>query len=287
MSMRGLRRLAAFLLGSLCALEAAAAITCSVTVTPVNVAYDPISPVQNVTTGSYTVTCDRLASDPNTLAWRLGVDNGLQPGGGFNRVRRVGGPATDRYNYDTFRSPGSVWGNTNATRFTGTLVFGGALTASVSGAFDIVLPGSQPVDPAGAYTDTLAVELRRNTGFPALLDTATFGVTVITTNTCQISVPPGNVSFTYTSFQAAAAAASTSYGVRCTTALPYTMALDATSGTLFGLTYTLSLSPAASGTGTGATQTYTINGSIAGGQAGTCATAVCTGSQTRTLTVSW
>lgn len=286
-----LRRLsaavAACVLGALCALEATAAITCSVSVTSVNVVYDPASPVQNVTTGSYTVTCNRLASDPNTLAWRLAVNNGLQPGGGFNRVRRVAGPATDRYNYETYRSPGNVWGNTNTTRFTGTLVFGGALTASVSGAFDIVMPGSQPVDPAGTYTDTLTVELRRNTGFPLVLDTATFGVTVITTNSCQISVPPGNVSFTYTSFQAAAAAASTSYGVRCTTALPYTMALDAASGTLLGLTYTLSLAPASSGTGTGATQTYNINGSIAGGQAGTCATAMCTGSQTRMLTLTW
>jgi spore coat protein U-like protein len=287
MSLRRLLSRGAGVLGALCALEAAAAITCSVSVTNVNVVYDPTSPVQNVTTGSYTITCNRLASDPNSLDWRLGVDNGLQPGGGFNRVRRSGGPAGDRYNYDTYRSPGNLWGNGGATRFTGTLIFGGALTASVSGPFDIVLPGSQTVDPAGTYLDTLTVELRRDTGFPLLFDTATFGVTVVTTNSCQISVPPGTVSFTYTSFQAGPALASTAYGVRCTTALPYTMALDATSGTLLGLAYNLSLAPASSGTGTGATQTYNINGSIAGGQGGTCGTAVCTGSQTRTLTLSW
>jgi spore coat protein U-like protein len=276
-------RLVAILAGLLCALEAAAAITCSVAVTPVNVVYDPTSPVQNVTTGSYTITCNRLASDPDTLDWRLGVNNGLQAGGGFNRVRRSGGPANQRYNYDTYRSPGSLWGNTNPTRFTGTLVFGGSLMASVSSAFDIVLPGSQPVDPAGTYLDTLTVNLRRNN---TLLDTASFGVTVITSNSCQISVPPADVSFNYTALQAGPALASATYGVRCTTALPYSMALDATSGTLLGLTYNLSLSPASSA-GTGATQTHTINGSIAGGQAGVCATAVCSGSQTRTLTVSW
>jgi spore coat protein U-like protein len=280
------RRLLGLAAAALCALDAAAAITCSVSVTPVTVVYDPTSPVQNVTTGSYTVTCNRLASDPNTLDWRLGVNNGLQAGGGYNRVRRSGGPANQRYNYDTYRSPGNLWGDTNATRFTGTLVFGGSLTASVSGAFDIVLPGSQPVDPAGTYTDTLTATLRRN-GFPwTTYDTATFGVTVITTNSCQISVPPGDVSFNYTAFQAGPALASASYGVRCTTALPYSMALDATSGTLLGLSYSLSLS-APSSTGTGATQTHAINGTIAGGQAGTCATAVCSGSQTRTLTLTW
>lgn len=284
MSRRRFLGLAAGVLGSLWALPAAAAITCSVSVTSVSVVYDPISPVQNVTTGSYTITCNRLASDPNTLSWRLGVDNGLYAGGGWNRVRRLAG---EQYNYDTYRSPGNKWGDGGGNRFTGALVFGGSLTASASGAFDIMLPGSQAVDPAGTYTDTLTVELRRDTGAPLLLDTANFTVTVVTSNSCQISVPPGNVSFAYTSFQAGPAAASTSYGVRCTTALPYTMALDAASGTVLGLVYTLALAPSAGGTGTGATQTYSINGNIAAGQAGICGTGVCSGSQTRTLTLTW
>ena len=63
------------------------------------------------------------------------------------------------------------------------------------------------------------------------------------------------------------------------------MALDATSGTLLGLSYSLALS--ASGSGTGATQSYNINGSMAANQASTCGTGVCTGSQTRTLTFTW
>jgi hypothetical protein len=64
------------------------------------------------------------------------------------------------------------------------------------------------------------------------------------------------------------------------------MALDATSGTIVGLNYTLALSQA-SATGNGVTQTYSVNGNIAGGQAGTCSTASCSGSQTRTLTVTY
>jgi spore coat protein U-like protein len=118
------------------------------------------------------------------------------------------------------------------------------------------------------------------------LNTSTFGVSVITTNACQIAVPPGSVNLNYTSFQAAAATANTSFGVRCTTALPYTMALDATSGTVLGLTYNLALSQS-SGTGIGETQTYSINGSMAAGQVGTCSTASCSASQTRTLTITY
>jgi hypothetical protein len=34
-------------------------------------------------------------------------------------------------------------------------------------------------------------------------------------------------------------------------------------------------------------QTFSINGSIAAGQAGTCATGSCSGSDTRTLTITY
>jgi len=264
---------------------ASAAITCSASVTNISTVYDPTSAVQNITTGSYTVTCIRLATDPSTFSWQLGVNDGLQAAAGLNRVAS----GVRRYSYDTWRlSPyntANKWGDAVGTRFTGTLNFGASLTASSSGPFDIVLAPGQTVQPAGTYTDTVTATLRDSGG--VAINTSTFGVTVLTTNSCQISVAPGNLDFTYTSLQASAATASTTYGVRCTTGLPYTMALDATSGTLLGLPYNLAIAPSASGTCTGATQTYTVNGTIAAAKSGTCASAVCTGSQTRTLTLSW
>ena len=269
----------------LAAMNATAAVTCNVTVTAITVVYDPTSATQNVTTGSYTISCTRASGDPNTFAWQLGVDNGLAPrGGGGNRVTL--GKAT--YNYDTYRtspySAGTLWGDTATTRFTGTLNFGASLTASTTGSFDIVMAGGQKPQPAGTYTDTVTATLRDGAG--VAINTTTFNVTVLTISTCQLSVPPGDVSMTYTSFQAGAASGSSSFGVRCTTGVPYTMALDATSGTVLGLTYTLALS-ASSGSGIGETQTYNINGSIAANQGGTCGTGVCTGSQSRTLTITW
>jgi spore coat protein U-like protein len=252
----------------------------------VSVVYDPISAVQNITTGSYTVSCSRLSTDPNTFSWELEVNDGLQPAAGSNRVQL--GPGL-RYSYDTYRlapyTATNKWGDTATTRFTGTLNFGASLSASTTAPFDIVMPALQTAQPAGTYNDTLNATLLDSLG--VVMNTATFGVTVLTTNTCQISVSPGDLDFTYTSFQAVPATASTSYGVRCTTALPYTMALDSTSGSLLGLSYTLAIAPASSGVGTGATQTYVIDGTIAGGQSGTCASAVCTGSEMRTLTLSW
>jgi len=109
---------------------------------------------------------------------------------------------------------------------------------------------------------------------------------VLTSNTCQITTPPGNINFTYTSFQNTAATSGTTFASRCTTGLPYTMALDATSGNLLGLTYTLSL-PVAAATGTGVDQTFNIDGSIAASQSGVCTTATCVDTQSRTLTISY
>jgi len=114
--------------------------------------------------------------------------------------------------------------------------------------------------------------------------TSNFDVTVALTSVCQISTAPGNVAFTYTAFQVGNSTANTSFGVRCTNNLGYTMALDTPgSESVGGLTYSLVLS-SASGTGSGSAQSYNINGTMAGGQGGD-ATAGTT--QTRTLTITY
>ncbi len=117
--------------------------------------------------------------------------------------------------------------------------------------------------------------------------TGGFNVTVNLTSVCQIASGPANVAFTYTSFQGAAATATGGgFSVQCTNSLPYTMALDAASGTVSGLNYTIALS-AGSGTGNGAAQGYSINGSMASGQGGTCALGSCSGTDARVLTVTY
>jgi spore coat protein U-like protein len=255
-------------------------------VTSITKGYDPNAAGDTVATGSYTVSCTRLASDPNTFSWQLGADNGLHNAGAQNRVT-MGGNA-NRYNYELYRlTPyinGNRWQDAAATRFAGTINFGAALIASQSGSFDLRLPGPQTVDPAGTYTDTVTVTVRNSSG--TMLSQTTFNVSIITIASCTLTSPPGNINLSYTSFQVAAAAANANFGVNCTTGIPYTMALDATSGTLVGLNYTLALSQSSSN-GTGVAQTFSINGSIAAGQAGTCATGSCSGSDTRTLTITY
>lgn len=285
MTLRRLAMLASLLVALALAGAAQGAVSCSVAVTSISVIYDPTLATDTVTTGSYTVSCTRLASDANTFSWQLGANNGLQPAGQSNQVALSG----KFYAYEVYRTPpytnSNRWMDTNSgNRFAGTLNFGTQLTATYTGAFDLRLAALQAVQPSGTYTDTVTATLRDGTG--TLIAQTTFNVSVITNPSCTLTTPPGSVNLAYTSFQASAASASTTFGVSCTTSLPYTMALDATSGTLVGLSYTLALSQT-SGTGTGVTQNYSITGSIAAGQAGTCATAVCSASAVRTLTISY
>ena len=275
------------LIGSIAAFDASAAYNCNggVSVTPISTVYSPSVATPNDSTGGWSVTCTRLATDANTVTFYLGANDGIHATGTQRRVQRLA--TTDRYNYGLFRNAGftQVWRDTSnaGDRIAVTMSFGAALVTTTTGAFYMRVPQDLTPGAAGNYTDTVTGNLR---GHPGPNPMPAFGITVITTNSCEIEAAPGNLNFAYTSFQVAAAAASTTYGVRCTLALPYTMALDATAGTLLGLNYTLALAPSGA-TGAGLTQTHSINGSIAGGQAGTCATASCVGSQTRTLTISW
>jgi spore coat protein U-like protein len=117
----------------------------------------------------------------------------------------------------------------------------------------------------------------------------TFTVNVTLTSACTLSAVTA-VDFAYTSLQVALAnATGGGFSVSCTNSLPYTFGLQAGNGAatppgaatisvldnFVNLNYSLGLS-AAGGTGNGAAQAFSVTGTMAGGQAGTCAGASCT-----------
>lgn len=126
----------------------------------------------------------------------------------------------------------------------------------------------------------------------ATTTTGNFDVVINLTSACQITTAPGNITFNYTSLQGTAATPTSSYAVTCTNLLPYTMSVSGASVTddAVNLAYDLTLS-ATVGVGSGASQPYTVNGNMAAGQAGTCATASCTNTlatnKTKTLTITY
>src|SRR3954468_7388750 len=118
--MKTLGRLAALLFG-FAAAPAFAAITCSVMVTAIATVYDPTVVTDNVSTGSYAISCTRLAGDPNSLTWSLGAHRGPQSGGGNHRAPNPGGPGLA---YRVYRPVPYTNANRlqdgGGTRFTGT-----------------------------------------------------------------------------------------------------------------------------------------------------------------------
>ncbi|NJS35286.1 MAG: fimbrial major subunit CsuA/B family protein [Brachymonas sp.] len=264
------------------------AYNCTLNVSNLSLLYSPTATAAIVYTGSYSFTCTRTAIEPANLDWDLAANNGLQPIGATNRLQLAA--TTNRYNYELYRNTtftnANRWQATNALRFAGTLNFGSGFVASQPATtFYLRMTAPQTARPAGIYTDTVAATLRIDTT-TTVLDTANFNVQVTTQNECRISTPPGNISHNYTAFQATASTANTNFQAVCTPGLSYTLSLDTTSGVLVGLNYSLALSSAAS-TGTGNNQNFTINSSVAAGQAGTCATGSCTGTQARTLTITY
>jgi spore coat protein U-like protein len=257
-----------------------AAITCSITSPGFAAAYDPTAVNTNITQTYFTVTCTRGATtDPGSVNYSVKVDNGLNPAGQRNRASF----GANRVSYDFYKDAacGTTWKGNSA--ITGTITFTGTGTFTSQGNYWSCVPASQTGLAAGTYTDSVAMTMTY--GAPQSTASTSAGVTITTPPTCSMTTAPGNVVFNYTSL-GGITNASTTYGVTCTLALPYTMALDATSGTILGLNYTLALS-ASSGTGSGAQQTFSINGSMAGGQAGTCGTAACSGTQGRTITITY
>lgn len=273
-----------------------AAITCSITSGGFATAYVPANAATNITQSSFTVTCQRnLAGDPTSISYGVRNDNGLNELVNQNRARI--GATANRINYDLFANVGctTVWRNNLANDLNDTIpVLTGFAPASRTTNWWGCVPGSQTGLAAGTYTDTVTMTVRQGGGGGAIVATGSFPVSIVSPSTCVISTAPGNVAFgTYTAL-GAALTASSSFAATCTNLLPYTMSLDANSGVVVGLNYTLVLNTVNTGgtntlaaTGNGLAQSYFINGAMPAAQAGTCATGSCAGTATRTLTITF
>ena len=133
-----------------------------------------------------------------------------------------------------------------------------------------------------------------STGAQAATVPSTFNVNITLTPKCEIATTSTDLAFAYESFQMGAQPATGGgFSLRCTTGLvPVSFTLDSASVTdaATNLAYTITLpTPLA---GTGAAQAYSVTGSMAAGQAGTCAlNAGCTNSASankqRTLTITY
>lgn len=127
----------------------------------------------------------------------------------------------------------------------------------------------------------------------AVTATGTFPVNINLTSACTVNTALTAATFNYTSLQATPATFATTFDVQCTNTLPIvSVTLDALAVTdaATNLAYTLALAGVPA-TATGVAQAVTVNGTMAAGQAGTCATPTCTNAasanKTRTVTITY
>lgn len=269
--------------------SAQAAITCTApSSTGFSTAYNPTGPVPNVTQGTVSFTCTRSAAGDAT-ALLLRANNGVNICAGSNDASS----GINCINYEAYQNStcSTVWtNNNNASSIPITLLSvltPQPITVNFWGC--ITVAGQNK--PAGTYTDTVTISIRTTGG--TLLTGALSTMPVSITNPASCSITSiGNVAFgTYTALQATALVAPTANIVlSCTSLLPYAMSLDANSGVVSGLNYSLtinSLTPPVTSRGTGPGQTHSLVGTMPANQAGTCVTGTCAGTNTHTLTVTY
>jgi spore coat protein U-like protein len=251
--------------------------------------------------GTITVTCTRQPSDPTSQTIYIGVNAGENPDGTAGRelTRQTG---TQQMNYAIYRNAGFTGGwSEGGGRPPGSAQGGGlqvavnfSSTTTTAQGFNFpyyvrVTNGnySGTGQPPGIYDDlVIRARVRLDNRNGVIQADAFFGVTVSKPSHCYFSSPPNTLTMNYVSFSPTPQSGSTNFSVSCTATTSYTMSLDATSGTLLGLNYALSLSNS-SGVGSGFAQTYSVNGSMPAGQVGTCTAANCTATQPRVITITY
>ena len=261
-----------------------AAYSCSISSGGVRTAYDPTLATTTVVQSSVTLNCTRASGDSASMAYSLAADNGGNAKGINNQALLA--PANFiRYDVYMDSACGTQWKG-NST-FNGPLNFPtGQLSATATITYWGCI-GAAQAGPAGVYTDSVNMTLSFGPNPQSSTGPVSFPIAIATPATCALTNPPATLNFgIYTALGTSAATGSTSFGVTCTTYLPYTMAVSPTGGTIASVNYTLSLS-AGTGTGTGAVQTFSVNGTMPAGQPGVCGTAACSGQNTHTLTITY
>lgn len=158
------------------------------------------------------------------------------------------------------------------------------------------MAGQAPAAGNGTYTDSLPIQVRTS-AFGTLLSSGTLSTSIIYLASCSAPTVTAVTFGTYVAMQSTDLLSTGGVvTINCTSKLPYTMALNTSTGLVAaaGLNYSLSLQDTggtvvSSGRGTGANQSYKVQGTMASGQAGSCVSTSCSGTNVgaHTLTVTY
>lgn len=294
---------AAIAAGLLSSTPAFASGTCAITsVTLASQTYTNTAALSATGTVNWTCTRSSNKTDGNPTTFNVKAGAGANYAGSTRNVFNV-----TSIPYSLSTSSAAVWGDgatvAGSTPMVVTASFPTTTSTSVSGSFPFTFSIAASLNPyAGrTYTDTVSIGGTCSTkkGTACAVTGSTLSVSVYVQGNCSISSPPADLAFNYTSFQSAQAQASSQFAAKCDNGTPYGMSLSPTNGTLLGLPYNLTIGTAPNvptdissatknQTANGSSQTYYVNGTIAPGLAGACATASCLAtSSPHTLTLTY
>jgi hypothetical protein len=276
--------------------QALAGAFCSVSSLGFSSAYVPGNLAMNITSASFDVTCTAGPKKSN-VQYQIAVDNGMNALGTQNRSTLAG--SFINYSLASDGACMNAWkGAADLPNPRAKLSLAANQTVTTTYTFFGCIPGGQAVlPPEGTYTDMVSMTFstaNASGGGASSFTGGSLPVNILSPASCSFTSPPTSMVFAYTSFSPVDVLANSAFAMRCTRLLPFSIDLDATAGTIVGLNYSLLLNTAAAGgtptlasVGTGIVQSFYINGTIAAGQGGTCTSAFCSGTQTRTLTVTY
>lgn len=290
--MKNLYRLVIGFAALLAALPSQGAVSCSISASPeLKVIYAAFWTNVNLQ-GTINLTCTRDPSDPPNYNIWIGMGQGANG----NDATVEGGTATIAYELFHNTTAAGTWTNTGSVNpgsatdgaVDDQLRFGTGTTDTASYAFYLRVRSWQLFKPAGVYVDDLPITIRRNNSNGTIVATDTLPVYISVPRACRFSTPPSPIDVNYPAFSPGAVTGASNFALTCTQGTDYTIALDQTRSVIptVELAYSLSLSQT-DATGTAVAQPYTVNISVDPGQAGRCSGSTCTGTDTRTLTVTY
>lgn len=283
-----------FLVAAFAACGSAHAVTCNVTATSVPLSTLYATGTATEVTGTISVTCTKQTGDPaGKPDIYIGINQGAPPAG--RTMTRQNGTQTLTYEIYHKNYGSGIWNEASGIKppsnNDGGVVYKMDNTTVAQNfplPYYLRIPTPQTFAPAGIYDDlAVSVTVRLSTDTGAILAATSFGVSANIQHSCYFSSAPAPLSMNYTSFTSTPATGNAAFQLSCTYNSPYTLTIGPpVTGTLLGLNYSLALS-APSGTGTGGPQSFSVNGTVASGQSGTCATSSCSASQAHTITVGF
>jgi hypothetical protein len=245
-------------------------------------------------TGTLTLNCTRATGDPGKHDIWIGMN---QPAAGGTATLDTGG-STLTYTVAHGGYASGIWTSTGAVAPTSTtngavidrIDFGrGGKVTTISEVYTFYFRVAQfQFKPVGVYVATLPITVRNDTATGSVLATTSLDIVISIPRSCRFSSPPTPIEVNYPAFSASAVPGQSTFALTCTQGTTYTIALDAARSVIpiVELTYSLALSAAAS-TGTGESQGYVVDVSVDAGQAGKCNGSVCTGTDPRTITITY